>query len=140
MPVFITASREETVALGRQFAKSLHGGQVIVFTGGLGAGKTAFCTGIAQGLGCIDQASSPTFSIVNVYRGPTPFAHFDMYRLSSEEDLYACGYYDYIDQGALVAVEWSENVTSFLDKPDFKIEIEVLDEHTRQFTITEMIN
>ena len=66
----ITHSREETVAAGREFAKTLPGGALIAFTGGLGAGKTAFCQGLAEGLGCTDPVSSPTFAIVNYYRGP----------------------------------------------------------------------
>ena len=79
MSQFITTSREETVALGRRLAAALPDGSLIAFTGGLGAGKTAFCEGLAEGLGCTDPVSSPTFAIVNYYRGPRPFAHFDLY-------------------------------------------------------------
>ena len=85
----ITHSREETVAAGREFAKTLPGGALIAFTGGLGAGKTAFCQGLAEGLGCTDPVSSPTFAIVNYYRGPRPLAHFDLYRIHTENDLAA---------------------------------------------------
>ena len=91
MSEFITHSREETVALGAQVAQHLAPGALIAFTGGLGAGKTAFCEGIARGLGCTDPVSSPTFAIVNYYRGPRPFAHFDLYRISTENDLCAAG-------------------------------------------------
>ena len=89
----ITHSREETVAAGREFAKTLPGGALIAFTGGLGAGKTAFCQGLAEGLGCTDPVSSPTFAIVNYYRGPRPLAHFDLYRIHTEGDLAAAGFY-----------------------------------------------
>ena len=65
MEEFMTRSREETVALGRQLAGRLAPGTLIAFTGGLGAGKTAFCQGLAVGLGCTDPVSSPTFAIVN---------------------------------------------------------------------------
>ena len=65
MQEFVTHSRKETVALGREFAKTLPAGALIAFMGGLGAGKTAFCQGIAEGLGCTDPVSSPTFAIVN---------------------------------------------------------------------------
>jgi len=68
-------------------------------------GQTAFCEGIARGLGCTDPVSSPTFAIVNYYRGPRPFAHFDLYRISTENDLCAAGFYDYLDEGAVVAAE-----------------------------------
>lgn len=97
MSEFITHSRAETVALGRQLAAVLSPGTLVAFTGGLGAGKTAFCEGLAQGLGCTDPVSSPTFAIVNYYRGPRPLAHFDLYRISTEADLCAAGFYDYLD-------------------------------------------
>ena len=108
MEEYITHSRDETVALGRRLAAELAPGSLIAFTGGLGAGKTAFCQGIAEGLGCTDPVSSPTFAIVNYYRGPRPFAHFDLYRIHTEADLSAAGFYDYLDMGAVVAAEWSE--------------------------------
>ncbi|MCI2047037.1 MAG: tRNA (adenosine(37)-N6)-threonylcarbamoyltransferase complex ATPase subunit type 1 TsaE [Faecalibacterium sp.] len=114
MAEYITHSRAETVELGRRLAAKVSGGQVIAFTGGLGAGKTAFCEGLAAGLGCTDPVSSPTFAIVNYYRGPRPLAHFDLYRISTEEDLNAAGFYDYLDQGAVVAAEWSENLADLL--------------------------
>lgn len=94
--------------------QSLPPGSLIAFTGGLGAGKTAFCQGIAEGLGCTDPVSSPTFAIVNYYRGPRPFAHFDLYRIHTEADLSAAGFYDYLDMGAVVAAEWSENCADLL--------------------------
>ena len=103
MSEYITHSRAETVALGKRMAAMLAPGALIAFTGGLGAGKTAFTEGLAEGLGCTDPVSSPTFAIVNYYRGPRPLAHFDLYRISTENDLCAAGFYDYLDQGAVVA-------------------------------------
>ena len=105
MSEYITHSRAETVALGARMASALAPGSLVAFTGGLGAGKTAFTEGLAQGLGCTDPVSSPTFAIVNYYRGPRPLAHFDLYRISTENDLCAAGFYDYLDQGAVVAAE-----------------------------------
>ena len=72
MAEYITHSRAETVALGKRMAAVLQPGALIAFTGGLGAGKTAFTEGLAEGLGCTDPVSSPTFAIVNYYRGPRP--------------------------------------------------------------------
>ena len=66
MAEYITHSPEETAALGRRMAAAVPGGALIAFTGGLGAGKTAFCRGLAEGLGCTDPVSSPTFAIVNL--------------------------------------------------------------------------
>ena len=114
MAIFHTNGREETVALGRRLAGRLAPGTLVAFTGGLGMGKTAFCQGLAEGLGCTDPVSSPTFAIVNYYRGPRPLAHFDLYRIHSEEDLYTAGFYEYLDEGAVVAAEWSENCADLL--------------------------
>ena len=114
MAEFITHSRAETVELGRKLAQHLAPGALVCFTGSLGAGKTAFTEGLATGLGCIDPVSSPTFAIVNYYRGPRPLAHFDLYRISSREDLETAGLYDYLDEGAVVAAEWSENFAGLL--------------------------
>ena len=99
-------------------------------------GKTAFCQGLAEGLGCTDPVSSPTFAIVNYYRGPRPFAHFDLYRIHTEGDLAAAGFYDYLDMGAVVACEWSENCAELLDLENpLRIHIERVDETTRKITI-----
>lgn len=136
MAEYITHSRAETVALGKRMAAVLQPGALIAFTGGLGAGKTAFTEGLAEGLGCTDPVSSPTFAIVNYYRGPRPFAHFDLYRIQTENDLAAAGFYDYLDMGAVVACEWSENCAELLalENP-IRIHIERLDENTRKITI-----
>ena len=138
MPVAVyhTESRQQTVELGRRLAQTLSPGSLVLFTGGLGAGKTAFCEGIAQGLGCADPASSPTFTIVNYYRGPRPFAHFDLYRLQNQEDLEVAGFYDYLDQGAVVAAEWSENFADLLaDEKAVRVDIQVDGENSRTITI-----
>ena len=136
MAEYITLSRKETVALGRMLAAGLPDGALIAFSGGLGAGKTAICQGIAAGLGCTDPVSSPTFAIVNYYRGPRPFAHFDLYRIHTEGDLAAAGFYDYLDMGAVVACEWSENCAELLDLENpLRILIEGVDETTRKITI-----
>ena len=136
MAEFITRSPEETVELGRRLAAVLPEGAIIAFTGGLGAGKTAFCRGLAEGLGCTDPVSSPTFAIVNYYRGPRPMAHFDLYRIHTENDLAAAGFYDYLDQGAIVAAEWSENLAPLLDQEHpIRVDIQTLDPTTRRITI-----
>ena len=116
----ITHSAEETQALGEQLARSLPGG-VVAFFGDLGAGKTTFVRGMCKGVGYEGEVSSPTFAIVHEYLGGRiPIYHFDMYRVQSVEDLYSCGYYDYLGHG-LLAVEWSENVEQAL--PDDAIRV-----------------
>lgn len=136
MAEFITHSRAETVELGRKLAQHLAPGALVCFTGSLGAGKTAFTEGLAAGLGCTDPVSSPTFAIVNYYRGPRPLAHFDLYRIATEEDLNAAGFYDYLDQGAVVAAEWSENFAQLLalERP-IQVDIQPLGPTQRRIAI-----
>ena len=136
MSVYHTNSRSETVALGCRLAKTLSPGTLILFTGGLGVGKTAFCEGIAQGLGCTDPVSSPTFAVANYYRGQQPFAHFDLYRLETPEDLEGAGVYDYLEDDAVVAAEWSENFAQLLaQEKAIRISIVPTGENSREITI-----
>ena len=79
---YISHSEAETEAFGERLAAALSPGAVVAYRGGLGMGKTAFTRGLARGLGCRGRVTSPTFTIVNEYEGPTPLFHFDMYRLS----------------------------------------------------------
>ncbi|MDL2324814.1 tRNA (adenosine(37)-N6)-threonylcarbamoyltransferase complex ATPase subunit type 1 TsaE [Ruminococcaceae bacterium OttesenSCG-928-A16] len=135
MGQYITNSAQQTAALGEKLAAHLHGGETVAFTGGLGVGKTTFCSGLAKGLGVTDTPSSPTFAIVNYYRGRQPMAHFDAYRIATLADLETAGFYDYLDQGAVVAVEWSENIAPFLEEPLVQVAIKQLSENQRSITI-----
>ena len=115
---FLTHSPDETQHVGAALAKTLHGGEVIAFLGDLGAGKTAFTRGLAEGLGVTDAVTSPTYTIVNEYlTGRLPLFHFDMYRLGSSEELFDIGWEDYLARGGVCAVEWSENVQDALEAP-----------------------
>ena len=108
-------SEHQTEAIGAQLAQKLTPGTVIAFTGDLGAGKTAFTRGLAQGLGIPDRVTSPTFTIVNEYEGGRlPLFHFDMYRLESSDELFDIGWEDYLRRGGVCAVEWSEKVSDAL--------------------------
>lgn len=112
---YVTNSPEETEALGCQLAKSLKAGDIIAFSGDLGAGKTAFTRGLAKGLGICEAVTSPTYTIVNEYEhGRLPLFHFDMYRLSSSDELFEIGWEDYLARGGVCAVEWSERVSDVM--------------------------
>lgn len=132
---FVTHSPAETERLGEKLAEKLTPGAVLAYRGGLGAGKTAFTRGLARGLGYTDPVTSPTYTIVNEYLGGRlPLFHFDMYRLSSAEDLWDIGWEDYLDRGGVCAVEWSENVAEAL--PDaITVTIRKVDDTTRQITV-----
>lgn len=119
---FITNSAEETEQLGERIASKLKGMEVIALFGGLGMGKTAITRGLARGLGADDVVSSPTFALVNEYSGRVPVYHFDMYRVTSWDDLYSTGFFDYLDTGVLV-IEWSENIEGALPENALRITI-----------------
>ena len=111
----ITKSPEQTELLGKKLAAFLRPGDVIAYYGDLGAGKTAFTRGLAAGLGIREAVTSPTYTIVNEYlSGRMPLFHFDMYRLSSSEELFDIGWEDYLARGGVCAVEWCENVADAL--------------------------
>lgn len=132
-----TQSAAETEALGERLARQLQGGEVIAFTGDLGAGKTAFTRGLARGLGITDRVTSPTFTIVNEYEGGRlPLFHFDMYRLSSSDELYDIGWEDYLARGGVCAVEWSEIVEDALESDAIRVDIKNDGDDCRTVTIT----
>ena len=133
-----THSADETQALGQKLASRLAPGDVIAYFGDLGAGKTAFTRGLAQGLGITDPVTRPTYTIVNEYlSGRIPLFHFDMYRLSSSDELFDIGWEDYLSRGGVCAVEWSENVEDALqDAIRVTIEKDADEPDTRHITIT----
>lgn len=120
----ITKSVLETEAFACEIAKMISTGAVIAFFGGLGMGKTAFSRGFVKGRGVDAEVSSPTFSLVNEYGGQPPIYHFDMYRVESWDDLYTTGFFEYIDMGAILLVEWSENIENALPEDTIRVEIE----------------
>ena len=121
---YISNSAQETEALGERLAARLRPGDVIAYTGDLGAGKTAFTRGLARGLGVPGQVTSPTFTIVNEYDGGRlPLFHFDMYRLGSADELFEIGWEDYLGRGGVCAVEWSENVAEALEGDCVRVDI-----------------
>lgn len=133
----MTHSPEETELLAKKLAGLLRPGDVIAYTGDLGAGKTAFTRGLAAGLGVTDAVTSPTYTIVNEYlSGRMPLFHFDMYRLSCGDELFDIGWEDYLLRGGVCAVEWSENVDDALEDPiRIRIEKDADDENCRIITI-----
>lgn len=133
--VYITNNEAETEALGARFAERLPGGTVVAMYGDLGAGKTAFVRGMARGMGLDCRVSSPTFTIVNEYLGPRELIHFDMYRLHDADELFEIGWEDYLNRGAVCAVEWSENVRDAFFGDEIVVRIDKLGDTRRQITI-----
>jgi len=134
---WVTRSAEETEALAARLAGRLRSGDVLAFSGGLGAGKTAFVRGLCRGLGSPAAVSSPTFALMNEYRGGRlTLVHFDLYRIETEEDLEAIGYYDAAGApGTVTAVEWSENVPEAFGEDAVRVRIEPEGDSVRRITV-----
>lgn len=116
MKKYISHSAKQTEEFACALAKELHASDVLAFRGGMGMGKTAFTRGLAKGLGVDErEVSSPTFALVHQYEGAdVTLCHFDMYRISGYDDLTSTGFFDYLDAGAILAIEWSENIMPML--------------------------
>ncbi len=123
MRQFQTSSPEETELLGQKIGARLKGGEVLALFGGMGAGKTVLTRGIARGLGVAEGVSSPTFALVHEYDGRLKIYHFDMFRVESWDDLYSTGFFDFLDSGAVLIVEWSENIENALPESAVRIRL-----------------
>lgn len=132
----ITNSALETESFAAEFAKSVKSGTVIAMNGDLGAGKTCFTRGFAKGMGFSGDVNSPTFAIVNVYTGGRlDIYHFDMYRITSWDDLYSTGYFEYLEAGGVLVIEWSENIEAALPDNTVTVTIEKLSDESRKITV-----
>lgn len=129
--IFRSESVKDTEKYGYRLAKELASGTVVAMYGGMGMGKTALVRGIAAGLGLAAEVSSPTFALVHDYGGRPSLVHFDMYRITGWEDLYSTGFFDYLDAGCILAVEWSENIASALPEDAICLHFSRVDENTR---------
>lgn len=128
-----THNKEETIQLGKEFAQSLKKGTLVLLEGDLGAGKTTFTKGLAQGLEITSKINSPTFVIQKEYEGRLRLIHIDAYRLEGiDQDL---GFNDFLDDTTLVVVEWSQFLTLDLPSTYYKISIQTLSEEEREITI-----
>ena len=132
---FISNSVAETETFGEKFAQKVYPGMVIAMYGDLGAGKTAFVRGLARGMGIRTRVTSPTFSIVNEYTGCIPLYHFDMYRLSSAEELFDIGWEDYMRKKGVCVVEWAENVAEIFENDVVRVNIRRISENSREISV-----
>ena len=136
MKRYLSHSTEETEQIAAEFASTLKSGDVIAYKGPMGAGKTAFTRGLCKGLGLSDHVSSPTFALVHQYgNGSRALYHFDMYRVETFEDLYSTGFFDYLETGAILAIEWSENIQGALPENTIRVTFERLEEEKRRITV-----
>jgi len=117
-----------TVAFGKTLANACHGRGLLTLSGDLGTGKTTLSRGLVQAHGHTGAVKSPTYTIVEPYDlGDIRIFHFDLYRLEDPEELEFIGLWDYLDQEALIIVEWPERAAGVLPAPDVEIDIAVKD-------------
>ena len=140
-----TASAQETEALGYVLAQSLiaHAElpRFLALYGDLGVGKTALVRGFTSAIAPRARVKSPTFALVNEYRGESlSVFHFDMYRIEDEDSLYSIGFYDYLDRRGVCLVEWSEKISYALPERYLRVELVKSDPDgapdLRQITVT----
>jgi tRNA threonylcarbamoyladenosine biosynthesis protein TsaE len=122
------AGLEDLDRAAGEFLKAIGDNTLIAFYAPMGAGKTTFTTAVCKALGVQEDAiSSPTFAIVNEYRGGKgqPIYHFDFYRIERPEEALDIGLYDYLDSGCLCLMEWPENIEGLLPEETLKVNIQV---------------
>lgn len=132
----VTNSPEETRALGRKIGERLTGGEIILLHGDLGAGKTLFTKGLAEGLSVPPKTAvvSPTFTLVNVYEARLDIVHVDLYRLDFDE-VFELGLEDYMDRRHVMVVEWAEKAESFFSGPVIDVTIGYAGETSRRIRL-----
>jgi tRNA threonylcarbamoyladenosine biosynthesis protein TsaE len=132
--VITTRSAEETLRAAEELASAFSGKEVVLLSGELGAGKTVFAKGLAAGLGVEDagRVCSPSYTLVNIYRGRVPVFHIDLYRLERESEIVDLGWEDYLDEGVVI-IEWAERLPFPVD--GIRVAIEPGADDTRTITI-----
>ncbi|MCL2488643.1 MAG: tRNA (adenosine(37)-N6)-threonylcarbamoyltransferase complex ATPase subunit type 1 TsaE [Oscillospiraceae bacterium] len=128
-------SELQTERLGAAFAAGLKSGDVVAMFGGMGMGKTAFVRGMAAGRGLTAEVSSPTYTLVHDYGGDPPLVHCDMYRIGGIDDLHSTGFFDYLESGAILAVEWSENIEQALPEGAWRLIFTKTGENDREILL-----
>jgi tRNA threonylcarbamoyladenosine biosynthesis protein TsaE len=124
LQIIETNTEEETLALGKKIAQSAKNGDIFCLDGDLGVGKTVFTKGFALGLGIDEHITSPTFTIVNEYKGKFPFYHFDVYRIGDPDEMYDIGYEEYFFGDGVCLVEWAELIEELIPETAIHITIE----------------
>jgi tRNA threonylcarbamoyladenosine biosynthesis protein TsaE len=132
--VLKTQSPEETVALGRRLGERLEPGHVLALIGPLGAGKTQLTKGLAEGVGAAERVTSPTFKLVNEYRGRIRLYHIDAYRLRGPDDLAALGSDEWFDGDGAAVVEWADRVAAALPPAHLRVHIDITGPASRRMT------
>ena len=132
---FTTRSQEETIQLASRFASCLNPGDIICLQGDLGSGKTSCVKGLVSQTDP-KNVVSPTFNYLNIYQGPVPVFHFDLYRLKNSDDFLSMGFEEYLYSDGICCIEWFERILPILPQNSFLIDIKVLSYETREITLS----
>ena len=139
MQEFLSDSESKTKEFAKKLASRLVQGSFLAVYGDLGAGKTAFVKGLAQGFGVTESIVSPTYTILRVYEtGRVPLYHFDVYRIADEDELYETGFDEYAAGDGVCVCEWADLIPDALPIPRFDVRIERLSEMERKITLQEV--
>ena len=131
---YISNSEKDTYKLAKMFEEKLHGGEVVVLNGDLGAGKTTFTKGLCKALGVTENVTSPTFTLMNIYKsGRLNLYHFDMYRIEDESEALELGLDEFFSSNGVCMIEWAENIRNMIPKNHITINITKLGENSREF-------
>ena len=125
----ISKSPEQTQALGKKLAGLLTEDTVVAFFGDLGSGKTTCIKGVCAGLDVEETVTSPTFTLINEYRGRLPVFHFDFYRLNSADELHGIGVSEYFSKGGISLIEWPEIILNELPVNRYEVHLSCLFEN-----------
>lgn len=132
----ISCSPDQTFEMGRTLGRLLKNGDLILFTGDLGAGKTMMIKGIADGLGIEEyNITSPTFTVINEYQGRFKLNHIDLFRINNVDDLYTTGIEEYFSSNGITAIEWAERIEALLPDEFLRINILIEGETDRRIFI-----
>lgn len=134
---FVSHSPEQTLRLGARLGERLTSGDIVCLSGELGAGKTTFITGMGRGWGALDPVTSPTFVLVNEYRGRLPVHHVDLYRTETLTELLDLGLEDLLEGEGITLVEWADRCEPLLPARTVRVHIEGVGDEPRRITITE---
>lgn len=135
--VLYSKSPSETIRLGKQIGRLLNRGDVVALVGELGAGKTQFIKGLSQGAGVARPAyvSSPSFTLINEYKGKMPFYHIDLYRLGGEREAEELGLEEFFQGEGITAIEWSDRIPSLLPDEYLRVQIYYTGKQTRSIEL-----
>jgi len=133
--VIETKSREETLLLGEKIGKALKNNSIVALIGDLGAGKTTLIQGIAKGLKVDNWVTSPTFTIINEFKGRLDLYHVDLYRIERPEDIEDIALEEYFSKNGVTVIEWADKIKELLPERSIMINMDHISENERKIDI-----